>query len=162
MSHEAIVERPVVVAVCRSPGGVPKLPLQSVRVGAMGIEGDGHAHAKHNKPVRALSLFDEEVLFELRREGYPLLPGSIGENLTLRNVHVQAMEPGTVLQIGAVRIRLEEPRKPCYVLDAIDTRLKDDILGRCGYMASVLEGGRLEPGMEVACLAPQTCGCPAM
>jgi len=157
MSRNGNGEGPVVVAVCRSSGGVPKLPLPAAHVDAAGIEGDGHAHDKHNKPTRALSLFDEEVLFELRREGYSLAPGSIGENLTLRNVHVQSMEPGTVLRIGMVRIRLEEPRKPCYVLDVIDPHLKDDIVGRCGYMASVLEGGQLEPGMEVACFAPQAC-----
>ncbi len=140
---------PVLVAVCRSPGGIPKKPLSRALVTAQGIEGDAHAHAKHNKPTRALSLFDEEILHQLREEGYPLRAGSIGENLTLRNVHVQRMAPGTILRIGEVRIRLEEPRKPCYVLDAIDERLKDEIQGRCGYMASVLSGGELRPGMSV-------------
>jgi MOSC domain-containing protein YiiM len=140
---------PIVVAVCISDGGVPKLPQATARVTEHGLEGDGRGHAKHNKPSRALSLVDEEVLDQLRREGYDIQPGSIGENITLRGVHVQQMQPGTVLQLGEVTIRLEEPRKPCFILDVIDEKLKDDILGRCGYMASVLQGGELKPGARV-------------
>ena len=142
-------EEPMVVAVCTSPGGVPKLPQESVQVTRAGLEGDGRDHAKHNKPSRAVSLFDEEILLALREEGYDLTPGSIGENVTLRNVHVQQMTPGTVLQLDRVRLRLEEPRKPCFVLDAVHPRLKDDIVGRCGYMASVVEEGVLTPGTPV-------------
>jgi MOSC domain-containing protein YiiM len=56
---------------------------------------------------------------------------------------VQSLPPGTLLEIGDVLLRLEEPRKPCYVLDAISPCLKDVIVGRCGYMASVLEGGMI-------------------
>ena len=140
---------PVVVAVCLSAGGVPKLPQPMVVVGPQGIAGDGQAHAKHVKSTRALSLFDEELLHELRGEGYELQPGSIGENITVRNLHVQKMSPGTILEIGDVQIRLEEPRKPCFVLDVIDVRLKDVIVGRCGYMASVVTGGEIRPGMPV-------------
>ena len=35
------------------------------------------------------------------------------------------------------------------LLDAIDARLKDVIVGRCGYMASVVSGGEIRPGMSV-------------
>jgi MOSC domain-containing protein YiiM len=140
---------PVVVAVCLSDGGIPKTPQPAVTVTAAGVLGDRQAHEKHLKPTRALSLFDEELLRELTDLGFPLTLGSIGENITLRYVHVQQMPPGTILEIGAVRLRLEEPRKPCFVLDAIDVRLKDVIVGRCGYMASVVAGGEIRPGMPV-------------
>jgi MOSC domain-containing protein YiiM len=149
-------ERPVVVAVCVSPGGVPKQPQSKVRVTKAGLEGDGRNHAKHDRPARAISLFDEEILLQLRREGYDLEPGSIGENVTLRNVHVQRMQPGTILEMGDVRIRLEEPRTSCYVLDVVDPKLKDDIVGRCGYMASVISEGELAPGTEVVCVSVPT------
>ncbi|NOX54126.1 MAG: MOSC domain-containing protein [Planctomycetes bacterium] len=159
MSHpspdqSAETSEPVVVAVCISDGGVPKQPQERVRVTHSGLEGDAQEHAKHRKPTRAVSLFDEEILFQLREEGYDVAPGSIGENLTLRNVHVQSLPPGTVLEIGDVQIKLEEPRKPCFVLDVIDERLKDVLVGRCGYMASVLREGELQPGMRVSVHAP--------
>ena len=147
---------PIVVAVCRSSGGIPKLPQTEVRITPDGIEGDAHDHDKHNKPTRALALVDEEILDKLRAEGYDVSIGSIGENITLRNVHVQRMPPGAVLQMGEVLVRLEEPRRPCFVLDAIDEQLKTDIVGRCGYMASVVQAGRLTPGVAVECLGEDT------
>ena len=139
----------MVIAVCRSDGGIPKLAQDAVEVTKTGIVGDGHGHDKHNKDTRALSLWDEEILLQLRSEGFDLAPGSIGENVLLRGARVQEMPPGTVLSLGAVTIRLEEPRKPCFVLDAIDPQLKHVIVGRCGYMASVVRGGRIRPGDPV-------------
>ena len=141
------------VAVCVSRGSIPKHSVTGVRVTTDGLAGDGHAHAKHIRPDRAVSLFDLEILTQLQREGFPLYPGAIGENLTVAGLHVQGMSPGTLLEIGDVLLRLEEPRKPCYVLDAVNPCLKDVIVGRCGYMASVVQGGVIEPGMEIVSLS---------
>lgn len=145
---------PQVIAVCASGGGIPKIPLRRANVTTSGIEGDAHAHDKHNRPDRAISLFDLELLNDLVAEGFPLRPGSAGENLTVAGLHVQSLPRGTRLRIGAVVLQLEEPRKPCYVLDAIDERLKDAIVGRCGYMASVIQPGVLCPAMEIEVTDP--------
>jgi MOSC domain-containing protein YiiM len=142
-----------ILAVCISHGGVPKWPIETALVTANGIEGDQHAHAKHVRPDRALSLFDVELLRELVAEGFPLEPGTAGENLTISGLNLQQRTPGTVLQAGDVLIRLELPRKPCYVLDKIDPRLQEAIVGRCGFMASVLRGGTLQPGMSIQVLS---------
>lgn len=141
---------PRVVAVCISAGGVPKLPLPEAEVLPSGVRGDRHAHEKHNRPDRALSLFDLEILRQLVTEGFPLQPGAAGENLTVEGLCVQDLPAGTLLKIGDVLIRLEAPRKPCYVLDAIDPQLKEAIAGRCGYMASVVHPGTIKPGMTIA------------
>ena len=138
-----------VVAVCISPGGIPKLPISTGDVRESGIVGDGRLHAKHIKPDRAVSLWDLEILRALVAEGFPLVPGAAGENVTVEGLSVQQMSEGTLLQIGDVILRLEQPRKPCYVLDAIDPRLKDVIVGRCGYMASVVQSGRIQAGMTI-------------
>jgi molybdopterin adenylyltransferase len=111
--------------------------------------GDGHAHEKHNRLDRALSLLDLEIVERLRDEGFDLVAGTLGENLSVANLSVQQMRPGTLLSIGDVVLKLEQPRKPCYVLDRIDPRLKDVLIGRCGYMASVVQGGMIRPGMEI-------------
>ena len=113
-------DKPRVVAVCISGGGVPKRPLRMARVSEAGVEGDHHAHAKHNRPDRAISIFDIEIMRNLVDEGFPLEPGTAGENLTVAGLHVQQMRPGTLLEIGDVLLRLEQARKPCFVLDAID------------------------------------------
>lgn len=140
---------PQIVAINVSPGGIPKTPKERVYVAHQGLAGDGRNHAKHLRADRAVSLFDLEVLHDLREEGYPLVPGAIGENLTVVGVRVQRLTPGDRLLLGDVVLELTEPRKPCYVLDAIDPRLKDVIIGRCGYLASVVREGVLSPGMEV-------------
>ena len=142
-----------IVAVCASGGGIPKRLLAAAQVAMEGLQGDAHAHAKHNRPERAVSLFDLEILTQLQKEGFPLYPGAIGENLTVAGLHVQKLPPGTLLEIGEVLLRLEEPRRPCYVLDAIHPSLKDVIVGRCGYMASVVREGSIEAGMDIAPLA---------
>jgi MOSC domain-containing protein YiiM len=151
LDHVGTLEAAIgqLVAVCVSRGSIPKQTMAAVPVTMEGLEGDGHAHAKHNRPDRAISLFDLEILTQLQKEGFPLYPGAIGENLTVVGLHVQRLPPGTLLKIGDVLLQLVEPRKPCYVLDAINPCLKDVIVGRCGYMASVVQGGIVEPGMEI-------------
>ena len=149
MSHRIAPSDATVVAVSISAGGIPKRPIPLGVVLRNGIVGDGRHHAKHVRPDRAVSLFDQEILEQLVEEGFPLVPGAAGENLTVARLDVQNLEPGTLLAIGEVILRLEQPRKPCYVLDAVDPRLKEAIVGRCGYMASVVREGCIEPGMRV-------------
>lgn len=144
---------PVVVAVCRSAGGIPKLPLPEAEVVESGLIGDGHNHAKHIRPDRAVSLWEMETIRDLIGEGFPLVPGAGGENLTVEGLNLQRLEPGTLLGIGEVVLRLTQPRKPCYVLDAIDPRLKEVVIGRLGYMAAVVQRGTIAPGMAVQVLA---------
>jgi MOSC domain-containing protein YiiM len=136
-----------VLAVCISKGGVPKLPVESARVTVEGIVGDGRDHAKHAKPTRAVSIQDDELLAELRAEGYPVEHGSMGENLTVRGLDVQHLAPGTQLALsGGVVLELTEVRKPCFVLDPIDPRLKEAVVERCGFMAKVVKEGELRSG----------------
>lgn len=138
-----------VLAVNTSPGGIPKRPQAAASVAIEGLQGDGRNHAKHIRPDRALSIWDHENLQQLVAEGFQLTPGAAGENLTVSGLNVQQMLHGTLLRIGDVVLKLEQPRKPCYVLDAIDPRLKEVIVGRCGYMASVVRVGVLCPGMPI-------------
>lgn len=141
-----------IVAVCVSPGGIPKIPVPEAHLVATGLVGDGHEHEKHVRPHRAVLVQDMEKLDELVREGYAVAPGILGENLTVRGLHVQQLAPGTRLRFeDGPLIELSEPRRPCYVLDQIDPRLQTAVAGRCGYLARVLEHGRVfvNQGIEV-------------
>ncbi|MEW6684465.1 MAG: NTP transferase domain-containing protein [Nitrospirota bacterium] len=147
-----------VVAINISPGGIPKLPISVANVTLDGILGDGRAHAKHVKPDRAISLLEEHVIDQIRREGYAVEPGAMGENLTVRGLDLLALTPGTRLQFsGGVEIELVEPRKPCFVLDAIHPDLKNAVQGRFGYMARVVTEGALQVGESFSVL-PQVIG----
>lgn len=145
-----------VVAVCISPGGVPKKPQEAVGVVEHGLVGDGHDHDKHNKPHRAVSIQDLELLEQINLAGFDLRPGTIGENLTVRGLNVQSRLPGDRLQFdeGGPILELTEPRKPCFVLDEVDPRLQDAVIGRCGFLARVISGGVLRPGQTIELLAP--------
>ncbi|MEW6198482.1 MAG: MOSC domain-containing protein [Planctomycetota bacterium] len=149
-------EAAVVVAVCISPGGVPKQTVSVAEVQADGLVGDGHNHEKHRRPHRAVCIQDIELLDQLRAEGYPVQPGTIGENLTVRGLNVQQMAPGQMLvfENGPV-LELSELRKPCYVLDAIHPDLQHVVVGRCGFFARVVNPGRVWPGQRITVTAPQ-------
>jgi MOSC domain-containing protein YiiM len=121
-----------------------------VPVGLGGLAGDGHAHEKHCRPDRAVTIQDAELLDELRAEGFAVGPGVMGENLTVRGLRVQEMKAGDrlVFENGPV-LELSQVRKPCYVLDAIDHRLKEAVVGRCGFLAKVVTPGVLRPGQRI-------------
>jgi MOSC domain-containing protein YiiM len=149
-SYHVRMSTPVIVAVNISPGGIPKTPLEVVEVTSEGIRGDGHNHDKHNSPMQAICLIDEEDLDDLRGEGFDVHPGATGENVTLRGVSVDDLAIGDRLRFaGGVEVEITRVRNPCYVLDAIDPTLKKAIRGRCGMYAKVIEGGKLRAGESV-------------
>lgn len=154
MSHPQLPTEPVptgvVVAVCISPGGVPKRPVGRVEITEDGLVGDGRDHEKHRRADRAVSVQDLELLEQLAAEGYPVGPGIMGENITVQGLHVQGLAVGDRLrfQNGPV-LELASVRKPCYVLDTIHPELKSAVVGRCGFLCRVAEGGTLLPGQRV-------------
>jgi len=140
-----VQELPHVISINISKGGIPKHPVKSIRVLYTGLEGDGHNHEKHYRTEQAVSIQDIERLEELSKEGYSLLSGTTGENLTVKNLKVNELPVGTILKISqGLIIELTKARKPCYVLDAIDLKLKEDIINRCGMYARVVQEGAIQ------------------
>ena len=140
----------VVVAVCVSPGGVPKRSQERAEVTLDGLVGDGHDHEKHRRTDRAVSVQDLELLEQLVAEGYPVGPGIMGENITVQGLDVQGLAVGDRLRFeGGVVLELASVRKPCYVLDAIHPSLKEAVVGRCGFLCRVVAVGVLSPGQRV-------------
>ncbi len=142
--------KPIILSINISKGGIPKKPIQSIRLDIDGFDGDGHNHEKHRTPLQAVCLQDIEKLNELCNEGYLLDAGTTGENLTMRDLNVNYLPIGTILRFSSgVLLELTKVRKPCYVLDAINPKLKEDIVGRCGMYAKVLHEGTLMIGDRV-------------
>lgn len=155
----------VVEQVNISPGGLPKYPVAQGRIGALGIEGDRHAHPKiHGGPLQALLLVCAEVVEELTAEGYPLFFGALGENITTRGLDRRTLRAGQRYRLGSeVIIELTKPRGPCKALDVYDERLKTIVYdaevkarnpisprwGMSGFYASVVSGGLLLPGAPI-------------
>ncbi len=141
---------PIVLSINISEGGIPKIPVPSIRLTVAGLEGDGHNHAKHNTPFQAVCIQDLEKLAELSQNGYILSPGQAGENLTVKNLNVNELPMGAILKFsGGVILEISKIRKPCYVMDAIHPRLKEDAAGKHGMYARVLKEGILKTGETI-------------
>lgn len=136
-----------IISINISKGGIPKLPVESIEINDNGLAGDGHNHAKHNTPLQAVCIQDIEKLQELSGNGYKLTPGLAGENLTVENLNVNSLPIGTVLECsGGVVLEITKVRKPCYVMDAIDPKLKEDSVGKHGMYAKVIVNGKVNVG----------------
>jgi MOSC domain-containing protein YiiM len=84
-----------------SPGGVPKTPVASSRVGVLGLEGDGHHDPEnHGGRERAVCVYALEAIRALQSEGHPIVPGAIGENVTVEGLDWSAVVPGSYLLLG--------------------------------------------------------------
>ena len=150
-----MIPAPEVISINISSGGIPKKFVRSIKVTMEGLEGDGHNHAKHQTPLQAICLQDVEKLEELSAEGYSLAPGVTGENLTVRHLNVNALAIGTLLKFSnGVIIELTKVRNPCYVLDVIHPKLKEDIVGRCGMYSKVLQEGIIKIGETIQIISP--------
>jgi MOSC domain-containing protein YiiM len=103
-----------------SPGGVPKLAVQSVTVRTNGLDGDGVNHPKvHGGPERAVCLWSLERILALQEEGHPVFPGAAGENVTVAGLDWSALAPGTVLDLGGeVRLEIASYTTPCRTIEA--------------------------------------------
>jgi len=104
-----------IVQVSVSPGGVPKTAVPAARVTAAGVAGDGHRDVEHHGgPERAVCLFAVEAIDALRDEGHAVLPGALGENVTVRGLAWEAVTPGTRLLLGAeVLLEVTRYTSPC-------------------------------------------------
>lgn len=104
----------ILAFINRSDGGVPKLHVPSARVSVNGLETDHQRNLRfHGGPERALCLYSLELISALQREGNPIFPGSIGENLTLTRVLWGSIIPGLTLDIGPIRVMITSYTKPC-------------------------------------------------
>ncbi|UCH59654.1 MAG: MOSC domain-containing protein [Anaerolineales bacterium] len=98
-----------------SQGGVPKLATRAATVTSEGLASDRQANRDvHGGPERALCLYSLERILALQREGHPIYPGAIGENLTLTGLDWDEVVPGKRLQIGErVVVVLTSYTQPC-------------------------------------------------
>lgn len=72
----------------------------------------GQIQAVHQMPVRAYALI---------AEAFPDLAvheGMLGENLIVSDMHEADVCIGDIFQVGAVRLQVTRPRRPCWKIDA--------------------------------------------
>ena len=95
-------------------GGVPKPLVQSLQVTVDGCVGDFQRDKRyHGGPQRAVCLFSEEVISILQAEGHPVYPGSVGENILLREVDWELVAIGSKFHFDELVLEVTSDAPPC-------------------------------------------------
>ena len=147
------VALPTVIGTLRNGeeivSGIAKRPVGagSLRLGALNLEGDRQADLSvHGGPDKAVYAYPVEHLPQWNSElGTAFGPGTFGENMTTEGMLEDEVRIGDVWAWGDARLRVVQPRSPCYKLAAITGR--PDIgkrlvrSGRTGWYLRVLNQG---------------------
>src|SRR5580765_2804876 len=97
-----------------SRGGVPKTSVFEALVTEHGIDGDRQRDLRfHGGPDRAVVLFSLDLIRALQREGHPIAPGAIGENLTVSEIDWARLVPGAEVHLGEVHLLITKYTSPC-------------------------------------------------
>ena len=95
-------------------GGVPKPLVQSLQITVDGCVGDFQRDKKHHGgPQQAVCLFSEEVITMLQAEGHPVYPGSVGENILLREVDWKMIVIGSKFHFDELVLEVTSDAPPC-------------------------------------------------
>jgi MOSC domain-containing protein YiiM len=145
-----------IASLNRSKGGVPKLPVERALATAFGLEGDKQKDRRfHGGPARALSLYSLDLIEQLQGEGHPIVPGAVGENVTISGLDWSLMRPGARVVLGEVEIELTAFAAPCKTIrrafrDEEFVRISQKLRpGWSRLYSCVLKEGLLEVGTEV-------------
>lgn len=159
----------IVIAVARSAAHTfSKVPQDSIQlISGLGVEGDAHkgATVKHRSRVardptqpnlRQVHLIHSELFDELRRAGFNVAPGDLGENVTTNGVDLLSLPAGTRLRLGdRAVVEVTGLRNPCTQLDRFQPGLLGAVLTRdacgelvrkSGVMGIVVAGGEVRAG----------------
>ncbi|GAA1502830.1 MOSC domain-containing protein [Streptomyces albidochromogenes] len=141
----------------------------------LGVEGDVHAGTtvKHRSRVaqdptrpnlRQVHLIHAELFDELRREGFTVRPGELGENITTSGIDLLGLPEGTLLHIGdEAVVEVTGLRNPCLQIEAFQRGLLKQVVGRdeegnvvrkAGIMGVVEAGGVVRPGDRLEIVLP--------
>ena len=144
--------------------GLPKRATSQLTITPEGVRGDFNrwrTEKANGDPDQAVLFLSEEILADLRAEGWPVQAGDLGENLIVADIPPRAFQPGALVRVGEVVLELSKPCDPCTILYSLPyvglTRgpaFVRTLQGRRGWFARVLQGGTITPEMTVEVTGP--------
>ncbi|MFO7819124.1 MAG: MOSC domain-containing protein [Halanaerobacter sp.] len=137
-----------VIAICRSEEkGEAKVEIKEGYLKEEhGLEGDAHAGDWH----RQISLLGAEDIDSMREQGLDLEVGAFGENIVTKGLELYDLPIGSQLKLGdEILLEVTQIGKECHDRCEIYHQVGDCIMPRRGIFAKVLEGGKLESGLEI-------------
>ena len=133
--------------------GLPKHPQTTGYIDEGGVAGDYNkfrATKKNNTLERAILLYTVEMIEELKKEGWNIKQGHLGENILLKGIPYSKFKPGLKLTINDVIIEITILCVPCKSLEVLpcvgNLRIKEfikTIKGRRGWFGKVLKPGTI-------------------
>lgn len=151
--------------------GIRKMPVstldspQPVFCGVTGLSGDEQAdltvHGGRDKavycyPAIHYAFWQAALEASNARRSRLDTHGALGENITIIGLTEHTVYLGDLWEIGEVRLRVEQPREPCYKLNAV---MGDRMASRkmflqqaCGWYLSVQTPGVLAAGQSITVL----------
>ena len=131
--------RIVSIQLCPGHREAMRLVPSANVIEGLGIEGDKHAAAASKRQVL---LADKEAL-----DAVGVLPGTIKENVTVEGVDVMRLPAGSRVRLGrGVVLEITAICEPCFRMDEIRDGLKQELEGRRGMVARVVQGGTINIG----------------
>ena len=131
--------------------GIPKTSVISAILSKSGIEGDYNNYRtikKDQNPDMAVLVYPIETIHELNDEGWPIMPGDMGENFTISGIPHSHFLPNQQYQIGESLIEISFECDPCQNLSVLPyvgkTKINEFIktlMHRRGWYARVLKEG---------------------
>jgi MOSC domain-containing protein YiiM len=144
--------------------GLPKRAASRLTITAEGVEGDYNrwrTEKANGDPDQAVLLLNEEILTDLRAEGWPVQPGDLGENVLVAGLPDDALEPGATIRLGDVVLQVSKACDPCtvlYTLPYVGAERGPQFLrtmhGRRGWYARVLQGGTVRENTPIDVTEP--------
>ena len=123
--------------------GTPSDPVpDATAISGMGLEGDRSCSTEN---IRQVLFMDKETLDRME-----LAPGQIKENITTQGLDLTQAKAGQVFLLGEeVTMEVVGECEPCGKMDAIKPGLREELDGRRGMLAKVINGGTFKVGDAV-------------
>lgn len=165
-----------VVAVHRSDAHTfTKASRDEIRLlEGLGVEGDAHCgvtvqhqsrvHQDPSQPnLRQVHLIHAELFAEVAEQGFTVVPGALGENVTTEGIDLLGLPVGTRLAIGDAVVTVMGLRNPCVQIDwyangllkrLVRNRADGTVEPLAGIMGIVHRGGIVRPGDAIEAVLP--------
>jgi len=112
----------------------------------LGVDGDHHARPGSSRQV--LFMAEENCA------AFGLAPGEVRENIVTRGIDLQALPPGTRVEIGEAIFEITKDCEPCPFIEGLRPGLRARMERRRGMLARVLQSGEIRVGDGIALRPP--------
>jgi MOSC domain-containing protein YiiM len=141
--------------------GIFKQPVDSANVTLTGINEDHQADKRvHGGAEKALHQYAINS-YALIGEAFPqiestALPGSLGENISCKDMSESSVNIGDIYSIGAIKVQVSQPRSPCWKINhrfgvpGLSRFIADEKIS--GWYYRIIEPGRIHIGDRIQLL----------